>query len=130
MEILADVVYYLLLHNSNYVLAAVGWWVQPLRIFDSSMQISRLQEASKEDIATVVLQMIINNYSYAAASTIASQFDDGRSAQRSWWRYQIFEPFLPPLDDFAAFPRLDSAMVTAQSSAEGVIVNSSVWGGL
>jgi hypothetical protein len=39
-------------------------------------------------------------------------------------------PFLPPLDDFATFPRLDSAMVTAQSNAEGVIVNSSVWGGL
>ena len=43
---------------------------------------------------------------------------------------EIFEPFLSPLDDFATFPRLDSAMVTAQSNAEGVIVNSSVWGGL
>jgi len=41
-----------------------------------------------------------------------------------------YEPFLPPLDDFATFPRLDSAMVTAQSSAEGVIVNSSVGGGV
>ena len=82
MEILADVVY-LLLHNSNYVLAAAADGFNPaLRIFYSSMQISRLQEASEEDIATVVLQMIINNYCYAAASTIASQFDDGRSAQR------------------------------------------------
>jgi len=82
MEILSDVVY-LLLHNSNYVLAAAADGFNPaLRIFDSSMQISRLQEASEEDIATVVLQMIINNYCYAAASTIASQFDDGRSAQR------------------------------------------------
>ena len=77
MEILADVVYYLLLHNSNYVLAAVGLWVQPLRIFDSSMQILWLQEAFDEAIATVVLQMIINNY-YAAEYNCKSK----------WWRTQ------------------------------------------
>jgi hypothetical protein len=40
----------------------------------------------------------------------------------------FFAAVLPLLDDFADFPRLDFAMVTAQSSAEGASVNNSVWG--
>jgi hypothetical protein len=40
----------------------------------------------------------------------------------------FFAAVLPLLDDFADFPRLDFAMVTAQSSAEGVSVNNSLWG--
>jgi hypothetical protein len=41
----------------------------------------------------------------------------------------FFAVILPPLDDFAAFPPLDFAIVAAQSAAEGVAVNCSVGGG-
>jgi len=69
------------------------------------------------------------------------ELDASRSPQPSTFRFPatvdlfvalldaFFAVILPPLDDFAAFPPLDFAMVAAQSAVEGVAVNSSVGGG-